>query len=316
VVGVGRVGRRGDELVAVHAAAVLRRTVAPAGGATRPRRLRRQREDRLQAQRVSPVVTEVVGVEQPVAGLDEDLVEADGVRRHAGVGLVLGAERAQVALAVRCMTGRTGSELVQVAVGPAEGDLEDLVDLVEVQVAGELHTPPQRRCGPVEIDPDPIGDDVGAARPTPRPPGGGGSHVPGRRVKEPVEQRPLLLRAQPGGELAHRGDQLRTRIVGLTCAHDPTIPDAPVRSGSVGERDARRSSASTSAIATDGSGFQVSSWGGRSSGAHSRQVRGPAIRQPGWHRAARADAAASGRAHPAGQAPRSTPSTSLSPLTR
>jgi hypothetical protein len=52
---------------------------------------------------------------------------------------------------------------MQMAVGPAERYLDDVVQVVEEQVRRELEAAPQRRCSSVEIDTHPIGDDVAAA---------------------------------------------------------------------------------------------------------------------------------------------------------
>jgi len=56
---------------------------------------------------------------------------------------------------------------VHVTVGPAERDLEDLVDLVEKQAGCQLNPPPQWRLGSGEIDPDPVPDQIGPSRALP-----------------------------------------------------------------------------------------------------------------------------------------------------
>jgi hypothetical protein len=50
------------------------------------------------------------------------------------------------------------------AVGPAERSLDDGVDLVEIKVGSELEPTPERRARLLEVDPDPIGDDIRTAR--------------------------------------------------------------------------------------------------------------------------------------------------------
>jgi hypothetical protein len=63
---------------------------------------------------------------------------------------------------------RAGAELVKVGVAPAERYLDDLVDLVEEQVGGQLKPAPKRRPGPSKVDPDTLGNDIWATRPAPR----------------------------------------------------------------------------------------------------------------------------------------------------
>jgi len=53
---------------------------------------------------------------------------------------------------------------MQMTVGPAERCLDNVVEVVEEQVGRDLETTPQRRFGALEIDTDPIGDDIEAAR--------------------------------------------------------------------------------------------------------------------------------------------------------
>jgi len=81
---------------------------------------------------VGPVITEVVQVDQPVAGLDEHLVQADLRGGNAWVAL-FGLERTQVAFHHRVVRAGSGSdrEPVQVGVVPVECRLQDLVHVVE-----------------------------------------------------------------------------------------------------------------------------------------------------------------------------------------
>jgi hypothetical protein len=52
-------------------------------------------------------------------------------------------------------------------VGPAERDLEDLVNLVEKLAGCQLKSPPQWRLGSGEIDPDPVPDQIGSSQAPP-----------------------------------------------------------------------------------------------------------------------------------------------------
>ena len=133
VVGVNRVGGRGDQLVGVYPAAILARAVTPAVGADGSRRRIRPDADGFELDDVLPVIAEVIVVEQLVADIDQHLVEAHLLLGDAGLALVH-LVRAQVEFGLRAVEVRAGTELVQVAVGPAERILDDLVYLVEQQV--------------------------------------------------------------------------------------------------------------------------------------------------------------------------------------
>lgn len=50
------------------------------------------------------------------------------------------------------------------AVGPAERGLDHAVEFVEEQVGRDFETTPQRRLGTSQIQADPVGDDLAAAR--------------------------------------------------------------------------------------------------------------------------------------------------------
>jgi hypothetical protein len=52
---------------------------------------------------------------------------------------------------------------MQMIIGPAERDLDNVVEITEEQVGRDFKTTPQRRSGSLEIDPDSIGDDVKTA---------------------------------------------------------------------------------------------------------------------------------------------------------
>ena len=111
---------------------------------------------------VPPVVTEIVGIEQLIADLDQDFVEAHLILGNAGLAL-LHVERAQVVLRVVAVVLRPTTEPMQMTVGPTERGLDNAVEIVEEQVGRKLKTTPKRRFGSLEIDTDPIGDDVKAA---------------------------------------------------------------------------------------------------------------------------------------------------------
>lgn len=162
VVGVSRVGGCSDQLVAVGTAAVLGGSGPPPGGADRPRYGVFVICDGFKPDTVLPVVTEIVGIEQLVADLDQHLVEAHLVLGNAGLAL-LHLERTQIVLRVVAVVLWPTTEPMQMTVGPAERSLDNVVEIVEEQVGRELKTTPQRRFGSLEIDTDPIGDDVKAA---------------------------------------------------------------------------------------------------------------------------------------------------------
>jgi hypothetical protein len=148
VAGIVRVGGRGDQLVAVDTAAVLGRARAPPASAGHPRSGLLAGENGFELDDVLPVVTEVVAVEQPPAELGKNLVEAHLMIGNAGLAFVH-LERAEVVLGVVAVIVRAGAEPVQVAVGPAERGLDDVVDLVEIKVGSEFKPAPERRLCPL-----------------------------------------------------------------------------------------------------------------------------------------------------------------------
>jgi hypothetical protein len=166
VVRIERIDGRADQLIAAQAAAVLGRAVASAVQADRRGRGVVPWRHGLEPDDVFPAVAEVIEVAQRVAGIREHFVEAYLFLGHAGLAL-LHLIRAQVVLSLGTVIPRTGAELVQVTVGPAERDLEDLVDLVEKQAGCQLKPPPQWRLGSGEIDPDPVPDQIGPSRAPP-----------------------------------------------------------------------------------------------------------------------------------------------------
>ncbi len=166
VVRIERIDGCADQLIAARAAAVLGRAVAPAVQAGRRGRGVVPWRHGLEPDDVFPAVAEVIEVAQRVAGIREHFVEAYLFLGHAGLAL-LHLIRAQVVLGLGTVMPRTGAELVQVTVGPAERDLEDLVDLVEEQAGCQLKSPPQWRLGSGEIDPDPVPDQIGPSRAPP-----------------------------------------------------------------------------------------------------------------------------------------------------
>ncbi|HEX8936546.1 MAG TPA: hypothetical protein VF788_20675 [Pseudonocardiaceae bacterium] len=58
---------------------------------------------------------------------------------------------------------RPTTKPMQMIIGPAERDLDNVVEITEEQVGRDFKTTPQRRSGSLEIDPDSIGDDVKTA---------------------------------------------------------------------------------------------------------------------------------------------------------
>jgi hypothetical protein len=143
--GVLRVGGRADQLVGVRPTAVLRRARAAPRGAGRPRRGLAAGKDGFEPDDVLPVVTEVVAVEQPAADVAENLVEPHLVFRDAGLAFAH-FKGAEVVLGVTAVIIRDGAEPVQMAVGPAERSLDDVVNLVEIKVGSELEPTPERRA--------------------------------------------------------------------------------------------------------------------------------------------------------------------------
>jgi hypothetical protein len=85
------------------------------------------------------------------------LVEPDVPFEHALVALLdveVGEERGD-----SVVSGGTHREVVQMAVRPPHRGLEDVVQPVEGQVAGDLEPPPDRRPGAVEVDTQPVRRD-------------------------------------------------------------------------------------------------------------------------------------------------------------
>jgi hypothetical protein len=159
VVGVILVPRSDDQFVRVRAAAVLGRAGSTPRGADCPYGRLNPWQDRLQLDRVLPVVAEVVVVEQPVARLDEHFVQADVILGNARLPFV-NVEGTQVVLGVPAPEVGPGAEPVQVTVGPTEGRLDDVVKVVEEQVGRKLQTAPDGRRGPLQVDANLISHDV------------------------------------------------------------------------------------------------------------------------------------------------------------
>ena len=97
----------------------------------------------------------------------QNLVEPHLVFRDAGLAFAH-LEGAEVVLGVAAVIIRAGAEPVQVAVGPAERSLDDVVNLVEIKVGSELELAPERRVRLLKFDPDPVGDHLRAAGAPPR----------------------------------------------------------------------------------------------------------------------------------------------------
>jgi hypothetical protein len=125
------------------------------------------RQHRLQFDDVLPVVAKVIAVPQPIAHLDQPLVQADLLLGDAGLALVHLVLH-QVVLGVVAVILRAATEPVQMAVRPAERDLEDLVHVVEEQIRGEFESAPHRRLTAQQFHAHPIGHRCGATRATAR----------------------------------------------------------------------------------------------------------------------------------------------------
>lgn len=132
---------------------------AGAGHADRHRRVRLSRYDSLQVKGVGPVIPKVVGVEGLVPGVDEQLIQSDrglvdalevvvdGVLRTVLLGEIVGG-------------AVTAGEIVQVRIGPPHRGLQDVENTFQRQLARRFQMSPDRRLGIVQIDPDPISDQV------------------------------------------------------------------------------------------------------------------------------------------------------------
>jgi hypothetical protein len=164
-----------NSFIAFDATAVLRWSRSIPIEADRRRHVRSVREHGLEDDRVLPVVAEVVAVEQGVARIDQQFVELDLVLGHPGLVAVLSHVRAQVVLGEWIVIAWPASELVQMAVGPADRRLDHLVHLVEKQLRGQLDPPPELRCGVVEVDADSVRGSDTASRVRLRRWGGGSS---------------------------------------------------------------------------------------------------------------------------------------------
>lgn len=133
VVMVRRVGGRRYQLVGVHPAGVLGRTVTPAARAARTRRRILPGGDGLELDDMTPVIAEVIDIGELVTRLGQHLVDAHLFLGDAGFAF-LHLVRAQVEFGLRTVRVRAGTELVQVRVGPAERQLDNAVYLIEEQV--------------------------------------------------------------------------------------------------------------------------------------------------------------------------------------
>ena len=93
-------------------------------------------EDLLQPDGVLPVVTEVVDVVQTIAFAGHHLVQAHVILQDALLALIQ-VELVEERLQVQVASARAHLEVMQMGIGPAHGDLDDLVDLRQRQVAGQ-----------------------------------------------------------------------------------------------------------------------------------------------------------------------------------
>lgn len=98
-----------------------------------------------------------------IAGIDQQLIQADMLFRNPAV-VFFGHERAQVPFDIEpVMIGAT-AEFVQMAVRPAGGGLDHLVQFVE-KIGRQFQPTPERRLGILQI-PHPIGHRISSERTT------------------------------------------------------------------------------------------------------------------------------------------------------
>ena len=103
------------------------------------------RDDLLDDDVVSPVVPEIVDVEKPITGPADHIAELGIAVRQEPVPRLVELRHGCPVSFVR------DAELVQVGIGPAHGALEDVVELFEVDVAGDQDPTPDRRIGVFEV---------------------------------------------------------------------------------------------------------------------------------------------------------------------
>jgi hypothetical protein len=142
---------------------------------------------------VLPAVAKVVAVPQPIAHLDQHLVQADLLLGDAGLALVHLVLH-QVVLGVVTVIPRAATEPVQMAVRPAERDLKDLMHVVEEQIRGEFESAPHRRLTAQQFNAHPIGHRFSATRATSRR----------RRPANQVDRRPVQASCGRSVTACHR----------------------------------------------------------------------------------------------------------------
>lgn len=115
-----------------------------------------------------PVVAVVVGIGQRVARLGQHLVQAH-LRFGDALVFAFFVERAQVALGFLAVELRPGNEPVQMRIGPAERDLQYVVQFGQVQVTSELKGAPHGGARTEQFGAYAVGHLVRSARDSPAP---------------------------------------------------------------------------------------------------------------------------------------------------
>ncbi len=210
-------------LVAPESAAVLGRARHSAGGAANGRR--RLVEDLVDHEPVVPAVSEVVLVPERVALVAQELVEPYVVLQHPLVAL----REVDVRDEVRRAVVSPGAEPMEVRIGPAHRDLDDVMQLGQRQVARQLETPPDRGPRAVQVQPDPEAARLRRHREQLRrlvqlQPLEDAGDLP---AHQRIEEGPALFRADPGHQLPDEG-----LVVGRSCHERQSITAArPVDGG-------------------------------------------------------------------------------------
>jgi len=141
VLGIVGVGDDVEEAgIAADAADILGWTSTPAPDAARTARRRVEGEEPLELDDVLPVVAEVIDVKKAEAFAAVEIAQAH-VAFVEAAGVVLELGLAEFGIAV----GQAAdAELVQVAVPPAEGGLDDAMQLAEMEAARHDQATPNR----------------------------------------------------------------------------------------------------------------------------------------------------------------------------
>ena len=151
MLGVAGIGDDVEEVgIAVEAADILGRTGTPAVDAARIARRRVEGEEPLERDDVLPVVAEVVDVDEAEVFAAVEIAQPHlAFIEAAGIVLQLGLAGFGIAVG-----HAADAELVQVAVPPAEGGLDDAMQLTEVEAARHNQATPDRGLDFGERDAD------------------------------------------------------------------------------------------------------------------------------------------------------------------